>query len=253
MSAQLTPGRILRQIFRKIVASISFIGIIGLFTMLIGQDSDDAKDRLEIAHITGDFKIADLENPNWARAKKVDVTTYWSGNPAPESRHFTARLLWSDKALYVRFDASQGDPLVVSDHPDLSKKTKGLWDRDVCEIFIAPDASQPNKYFEFEIAPTGEWIDLGIEVLPGKRITDWDYSSGMASAARIEKERVTSAIRVEWKALGKAPKRGEEWRGNLFRCIGKDPERGYLAWQPTLTKEPAFHVPDKFGWFEFYR
>jgi hypothetical protein len=93
----------------------------------------------------------------------------------------------------------------------------------------------------------------GIEVVPGKRITDWKYSSGMSSAAQAEKNKVISAIKVEWKALGKTPRAGDKWRGNLFRCIGKDPVRGYLAWQPTMTKEPAFHVPDKFGWFEFVR
>lgn len=211
------------------------------------------KDRLMIAHIDGDFKITELENTNWDPAKNVDVKTYWSGKPAPDSRHFAARLLWSDKALYVRFESIQEEPLVVSDKPDLRSKTIGLWDRDVCEIFIASEPTKPNKYFEFEVAPTGEWVDLGIEVLPETRVTDWDYSSGMSSAARIEKRKVVSAIRVEWKGLGRTPKAGDKWRGNLFRCVGRDPDRGYLAWQPTLTKEPAFHVPDKFGWFEFIR
>ncbi|MBK9214460.1 MAG: hypothetical protein IPM59_02485 [Chloracidobacterium sp.] len=97
--------------------------------------------------------------------------------------------------MYVRFDAVQGEPLAVSPKPDLSKKVVGLWDRDVCEIFIAPDKNDANKYFEFEIAPTGEWIDLGIEVTPNGRKTDLEYRSGMTSAARIEKGRVVMAIK----------------------------------------------------------
>lgn len=208
---------------------------------------------LSITHTDRDFPVADLKNEAWDRAEKVDVRAYWSGEMAPAGRHFAARLLWTDKALYVRFDAAQTEPLVVSDRPELGKKTLGLWDRDVCEIFIAPDDKKPNNYFEFEIAPTGEWVDLGIEVRPDRRVTDWNYLSGMTSAARIEKETVTMAIRLEWRSLGKTPAAGDRWRGNLFRCVGRDPDRGYLAWQPTMTKEPAFHVPDKFGEFVFVK
>jgi hypothetical protein len=42
---------------------------------------------------------------------------------------------------------------VVSDKPQTEKKTMGLWDRDVCEIFIAPDEHAIERYFEFEAAP----------------------------------------------------------------------------------------------------
>ena len=128
-----------------------------------------------------------------------------------------------------------------------------LWDRDVCEIFIAPDKTVPNKYYEFEVAPTGEWIDLAIEALPDKRVTDWDYSSGMKAAARVGKNRVVMALRVEWKAFGTKPDTGEVWLGNLFRCVGSNPGRGYLAWSPTRTAMPAFHVPKAFGVFVFRR
>lgn len=206
---------------------------------------------INIKHIRRDFDIAELNSRQWGKGIPVTVRRYWSGREAPPARHFTARLLWSPTALYVRFTAKQTEPPVVLDKPDLGKKTLGLWDRDVCEVFIAPDPAKQNKYFEFEIAPTGEWIDLGIEARPDKRVTDWDYSSGMRSAVRVEKNKVIMAIRVPWKALGKTPKAGDKWLGNLFRCVGKDPDRGYLAWQPTLTKEPAFHVPEKFGQFLF--
>ncbi len=211
------------------------------------------KSRLDVVHIKNDFAVAALDNPMWKQANETVVCDYWSGEAAPIGRHFTANLLWSDEAFYIRFEANQAEPLIVSENPDLSKKTMGLWDHDVCEIFIAPNKNNPNKYFEFEIAPTGEWIDLRVEVLPDKRETDWDYESGMTSAARIEKNRVVMAIKIEWKALGKPPKAGDLWLGNLFRCVGKDPTRGYLSWIATETSEPSFHVPSKFGEFEFVK
>ncbi len=208
------------------------------------------KNGLEIKH-TKDLAIEDLSAPEWNKAKEVSTTKYWSGEAAPDGRHFSARLLWSDSALYVRFEANQDEPLVVSEKPDLSKKVRGLWDRDVCEIFIAPDAKHGNKYYEFEIAPTGEWIDLGIEVTPKERLTDFDYRSGMTSSVDVEKNKIVMAIKIPFASLGKTPKAGEIWLGNLFRCVGKGPTRGYLAWQPTMTKTANFHVPPAFGEFHF--
>lgn len=207
--------------------------------------------RIGIKYIQKDFPINDLSNHSWFTASEVLVDSYWSGVKAPAGRHFTARIIWSDTALYVRFEADKTEPLIVSDKPILTSKTQGLWDRDVYEIFVAPNRNARNKYFEFEIAPTGEWIDVGIILTPKKRLTDLNYSSGMTSSAHIDKEKVVMAIRVEWKAFGKVPKAKEVWLGNILRCVGKDPTRGYLSWQATKTKRPSFHVPSKFGEFEF--
>ncbi len=218
---------------------------------LFSQTTMTTSSQLQIKRIDKDFDVKDLDSRVWQKAKSVKIAQYWSGEAAPNGRHFSARLLWSDAALYVRFEAKQIEPLFVSEKPDLSKKTLKLWDRDVCEIFVAPDKSQRDKYFEFEIAPTGEWVDLGIEVTPTERITDWDYKSNMTSAAFIDKNKVVMAIKIPFASLGKTPKAGDVWLGNLFRCVGRDATRGYLAWQPTKTKEPAFHVPDAFGEFHF--
>jgi alpha-galactosidase len=73
----------------------------------------------------------------------------------------------------------------------------------------------------------------------------------MKSAAKIEKDKVIMAIKVEWKAFGKTPNKGDIWLGNLFRCVGKDPDRGYLAWRPTKTETPNFHIPGAFGEIKF--
>lgn len=218
---------------------------------LFSQTNMKKAEQLKVKHISQDFDVKELDSRVWQKAKNVKIAQYWSGEPAPAGRAFTAQLLWSVTALYVRFEANQTEPLIVSETPDLTKKTLKLWDRDVCEIFIAPDKNDRSKYFEFEIAPTGEWIDLGVEVTPTERKTDWEYKSNMTSAARIDKNKVVMAIKIPFASLGKTPKAGDVWLGNLFRCVGKDATRGYLAWQPTKTKEPAFHVPDAFGEFHF--
>jgi alpha-galactosidase len=195
-----------------------------------------------------DVTASDLDHVEWERASPVHITRYWSGEEAPAGRQMEARVLWTEAALCVRFDCRQSEPLVVSRAPQREEKTIGLWERDVCEIFIAPDAREPERYYEFEAAPTGEWLDLMIRQMPLKRETDWQYRSGMTAAARILESRVIVAMRVPWEAFPCAPQAGERWRTNLFRCIGASgPQRGYLAWQPTRTQQPNFHVPQAFG------
>ena len=201
--------------------------------------------------VTSDVSARNLDHTEWSNASPAHITRYWSGEEAPVARHAEVRLIWSAEALSVRYVCNQSEPLVVSPDPQTAKKTHGLWDRDVSEIFIAPDPTTPERYFEFEAAPTGEWIDLAIHTMPNKRETDWDFHSGMSVAARVAKDRILVAMRIPWDDWIHKPHHGERWRVNLFRCVGGGENRGYLAWQPTRTAQPNFHVPQAFGWLQF--
>src|SRR5438132_12422010 len=211
----------------------------------------DDKEVIEARYLATDMRVADLNSPEWDKTKSVKIDKYWSGETAPPSRHAEARVLWSKSALHLRFVCNQTEPLIVSDKPQTERKTMGLWDRDVCEIFIAPDRAVVERYLEFEAAPTGEWLDVAIHWTPQKRESDWEFNSHMTTAAKIEKHRVIIAMRIPWNHWIHEPQPKERWRVNLFRCVGKDPGRGYLAWQPTRTPQPNFHVPQVFGWLVF--
>jgi hypothetical protein len=206
---------------------------------------------IKARHTTNDLRVSDVTSREWDKAEPVQIDHYWSGEAAPAHRRAEARILWSKAALHIRYVCDQAEPLVVSDSPKTAKKTMQLWDRDVCEIFIAPDPHTPEKYLEFEVAPTGEWLDVAIDLTSGTRESDWKFNSHMTTAAKIEKDRVTMAMRIPWNHWIHQPQKGERWRVNLFRCVGKDPNRGYLSWQPTRTPEPSFHVPKVFGWLIF--
>jgi hypothetical protein len=204
-----------------------------------------------IARRTQPLNADDFENQIWGQCEPVQIDKYWSGEPAIESRHAEARICWSEDALHVRFIGRQHEPLIVTDRPDTDHETLGLWDRDVCEIFLAPDAAQPWRYFEFEAAPTGEWVDLGITVTPEGRETDWEFTSGLKTAAKLEGERLLVGMKIPWSESLPRPQRGDVWRVNVFRCVGPEAPERYLAWLPTRTPEPNFHVPDVFGTLRF--
>jgi alpha-galactosidase len=206
-------------------------------------------EQIEVLYVTD--PPSDLHSHIWDRTAAVPIERYWSGEEAPVDHHVSVKLLWSAEALHVRFEGVQKEPLIVSELPDTSKKTLGLWERDVCEIFIAPDRNDRNRYFEFEIAPTGEWVDLALNITDGKRDTDREYSSRMHASAEIRNDAVLMMMEINWSAFGRPPVIGDVWFGNIFRCIGAGETRGYLAWQPTLTDKPNFHVPERFGEFVF--
>jgi hypothetical protein len=206
---------------------------------------------IEARHSATDISVTDLASAEWNNAHAVQIDRYWSGDPAPAGRQTEARILWSSKALHIRFVCHQAEPLIISTTPQTATKTMGLWDRDVCEIFIAPDEHVVERYLEFEAAPTGEWLDVAIHWTPEKRESDWEFHSHMTTAVKIEKDHITIAMRIPWNHWIHEPQKGERWRANLFRCVGSDPGRGYLAWQPTRTPKPNFHVPQVFGWLVF--
>ena len=195
--------------------------------------------------------VDDFDNEAWQRCRPVTIAHEWSGKPAPVERHAEVRICWSDEALHVRFVGNQHEPLVVSAEPRTDRKTLGLWDRDVCEIFIAPNVDEPSRYFEFEAAPTGEWVDLGIVLTAEGRHTDWDFYSGMTVGTRVSASQVTISINIPWSESIPKPDKPDRWLVNLFRCVGPEAPERYLAWRPTKTPEPNFHVPEAFGPLHF--
>jgi Carbohydrate family 9 binding domain-like len=202
-------------------------------------------------YVNQPLDAGDFEAEVWHDCQPITISHYWSGEPAPATRHAEARLCWSNEALHVRFVGAQKEPPIVAANPRLDQKTLGLWDRDVCEIFLAPDASNPECYFEFEAAPTGEWIDLGIVIKPDGRETDWEFVSGFKTAAKVAKDQLFIGMRIPWSEAIPKPAAGDVWRANLFRCVGPETPERYLAWLPTRTPEPNFHVPEVFGTLHF--
>ena len=205
---------------------------------------------IEAPYSRAKLTAAAFDHAEWSRAHPIQITRTWSGDAAPASRYAEARIIWTDESLSVRFVCRQEEPVTVSSNPQLGTKTPRLWDRDVCEIFLAPDAKTPERYFEFEASPAGEWLDIAITLTPGGRESNFEFQSGMSAAAKAIANQTIVSMTIPWSTCIPKPEPGDRWRLNLFRCVGLGNER-YLAWQPTYTVEPNFHVPEAFGELAF--
>jgi predicted TIM-barrel fold metal-dependent hydrolase len=201
---------------------------------------------MHAAHIDSDFALdGKLTNPAWQRATPLRLE-YDSGSYAAMPAVSTpVRALWTDQWLYLGYDCPINE-ISVFEPPYKDKERLGLWDKDVVEAFIAPDPSKLDHYTEYEVAPTGEKLDLILA--DGK--SDFDWSSGFEAASVVDKpnHRWTVEMRIPMKAFkDAAPDAGEKWRFNLYR-IDRD-HKAFLALNPTLRS--SYHTPARFAHLEF--
>jgi len=185
----------------------------------------------------------------WKQANPIAFSSDWQGKNRDPTRETRVRLLWSNQTLYLRFDCSYRELFVFPDSEPAGRRDQ-LWERDVAEAFLQPDPARERFYREFEVSPNGMWIDL--DIFPGGRR---DLNSALKRSVLLdEKSHTWSAelgIPLRWLTDDFDP--SAIWRANFYRIEGKQEPRAYLAWQPTHTAQPNFHVPQAFGRLRFAR
>jgi len=92
------------------------------------------------------------------------------------------------------------------------------------------------------------WIDL--DIFPGGLA---DLKSGMKRSVFLDEKarRWVAELAIPLKALTPRFDPKAVWRVNFYRVEGKEEPRAYLAWRPTGTPQPNFHVPAAFGTLRF--
>ena len=191
----------------------------------------------------------------WASAARTVIVkdcTQAVDYPALSSVHG----FWTDRDLYLLFQCPYKE-LNLWLPPMGGGPRNKLWDRDVVEMFLGDDWTNIRHYREFEIAPTGDWIDLAINL--DQKSYDHSWRSGWKTTARIdEKNKIWyAAARIPLSSVSEQPvKVGTRWRANLYRIdgLGEDPQRHFLCWQPTcvVNRDPN-HVPENFGTLVFVK
>jgi alpha-galactosidase len=183
----------------------------------------------------------------WKSATPIVFSSDWQGQNADSGRETSVRVLWSGKYLYLRFECHYRELFTFEDS-DPNGRRDHLWDRDVAEAFLQPDPSRERFYREFEISPNGMWIDL--DIFPGGRA---DLRSGLQRSVAVDEKSHTwtAELAIPMKSLTENFDPSAIWRVNFYRVEGKSEPRAYLAWQPTKTPQPNFHVPSAFGSLRF--
>jgi alpha-galactosidase len=210
-----------------------------------------------IAAYTAHEIILDAASPagEWRNANPIVFCSDWQGKNTDEQRETQVRVLWSPQTLYVRFECRYRELYLFTDS-DPDGRRDHLWDRDVAEAFLQPDPSRERYYKEFEVSPNGMWIDL--DIFPGGLA---DLKSELKKSVVLDEKahRWAAELAIPMKALTQNFDPKAIWRANFYRVEGtvereqekqKEP-RAYLAWQPTNTPEPNFHVPSAFGRLRF--
>ena len=187
------------------------------------------------------------EKFSWEKAPGIRFDRDWKGQNRDPQRATEVRVLWTPEALFLRFACAYRN-ITVFPGARADGWRYELWDRDVAEAFLQPDAGDPLVYRELEVSPNGMWIDLAVS--HGK--IEELHSGLRRRVAMDEKAKIwTAELAVPMQCLTERFDPSRAWRANFFRVEGEKEPRFYAAWSPTHSPEPNFHVPAAFGTLEF--
>lgn len=195
---------------------------------------------------------ANLTKPAWDGVPQLTLEDFrGSGNTIP-GVHTRVAVAYTKSRLYLAYWC---DYIELNYYEDTQARQERwqLWDRDVVEVFINPLPQQMNTYWEFEVSPNNQWIDLKIN-LDQDPVLDASWNSGFVHATKVDEKRKqwTCEIGIPVSSM-EIPRiyPGMEWRINFYRCdgIGDVKQRRLLAWSPTL--DDSFHIPNRFGLIQF--
>ena len=189
----------------------------------------------QIRHIAG--------QPDWPDLPIAPIDILCWTKPLPISAY--AQLAWDDTQLFVHLHADEKNIRAEVKDP------LGQPCQDSClEFFFSPDPSS-DRYINFEVNPLGT-LFLG-------------YGSCIQDLTRLMVDdprsffRITTAVSAEgWDLSYSLPfaflrrffpsfvPEGSI-RGNFYKCGDLTLQAHYLAWNPVLAENPAFHRPQDFG------
>jgi hypothetical protein len=250
---------------KRVWCQLFFAGFLLFVVMGAWCEGETAK-RIGIPKLEGAVVLdGKLDEAVWGKA-------YWESNfrqneTGAAVRSKTSVALWhDDENLYLGWRCEDMDIQATYTQHDST-----LWDEEVVELFVAPVKEIPTAttfdYFELQWNPLGTMFDaiihnqLDTEGWSVKMDGDWDWNAkGMRCAVFVvgtvgQPGDTDGMWQVEvvipFSALGvTAPRKGELWRGNLFRyCRDAGQEIELQSVSPTT--KPSFHQPKKFAILEF--
>jgi cellulose/xylan binding protein with CBM9 domain len=197
----------------------------------------------------------DLSKNIWKRAKWIGFDHDPTGKTEIAGIKTRVAAVWSDRYVYFAYSGHY-ESLNVYEGEDISKERWELWNRDVVEVFLNPRPERISHYYEFEVAPNNQWIDLEIDKTKTP-FNDAAWNSGFEHATKIDEKNHLwlTEMRIPLSAVGVDKiQSGDQWRVNFFRAAGHggDEKRTFLAWS-SIPQGGTFHVPNRFGMLRFMK
>lgn len=221
------------------------------FGSIFGQQATGRNARVQLKpttdfEVTGDGTAASWKTTEWISLPKLAGAANYTTQ---------AKLLYSEKGIYALFNCE--------DKKITSTKTEDfteLWKEDVIEIFFWPDEANI-LYFEYELSPLNHELPLLIPNTNGDFLgwRPWQYEGDRKTRhqVKITKDvKGNSAWMCEFfipfqlmRPLGNVPpKKGMQWRMNMYRIDYDDTPSTKWGWQSVKTN---FHEYNSFGTLVF--
>jgi hypothetical protein len=231
--------------------------LLGLFTFFIvtsiwAQPLTGKNARLKVRH-TADFEVTGRgTDPAWDATEWIALSRIKGSSPYATR----VKLLYSDKGIYALYDCS--DSKITS---TLREDFTSLWKEDVVEMFLWPDETFP-IYLEYELSPMSYELAILVPNINGRSAgwMPWNYRGAKktrkgATVVRSADEKTTGWIGeffIPYALLSPLqhvpPKKGTEWRANMYRIDYDEVESAYWSWQPV---NESFHEFEKYGTLVF--
>ena len=209
-----------------------------------GAAVDEARPVMRAKHVEdGALAIDGVREAAWDGAAPVVFDTDWSG--APTKTTTRVRIAWSKGALYMLWELD-GAGLEVDAERPLKTEREKLYEEDCVEMFLAPDPAERTRYYEVEVGPLGHFFDIAIDRRTKKSDMTWSSQPEIATKVDRERHRATIEVALRSPNVVGALAAGRRLPFALYRMEGKT-KRLYLAWSPTRSPKPNFHVPEAFG------
>lgn len=220
-----------------------------------GEGADTPRDAYDARHTAAtDRALLDACADAWNTASVI------AWGPPSYQTHF--RALWTNEALFARFDVSDTQPWHTGRCRDGC-----LWEEEVVEIFVDPTGTGTD-YAELEINPVNVVCDLHIAQLEPERDVrlHWDFPALRTTVCPGTGDDWTAVACMPFADFATLSPRvadllpvepGDAWHFNVFRIKRphgpEEPERDaiYAAW--SLPEGGSFHAPDAFRPLRFVR
>jgi hypothetical protein len=200
-----------------------------------------------------------LDSPCWDQAERLEIDRYpWYVKGGKQAT--SVAVLYDDQALYLLAVCEDKHIYSVETRPN------GNVYLDSCvEFFCMPDPDKQQGYFNFEANCCGT-VHLGWGPgRPDRKLAGPEVHSLLKVCTSIPMPTRDEspnddgwwlAAMIPFTAIAKlsgkkfAPKGGDAWRANFYRCGGKTEDQ-YAAWNHIDIQQPDFHRPDFFGTLRF--